>query len=47
MTTLRTPDARFENLPGFPFEAQYVDIDDLRRSKFGSYPILIANSSDR
>ena len=30
MTTLRTPDARFENLPGYDFDAHYVDIDGLR-----------------
>jgi haloalkane dehalogenase len=27
---LRTPDERFFNLPGFPFEPHYVQIDDLR-----------------
>ncbi len=30
MSALRTPDARFENLPDFPFDAHYVDIDGLR-----------------
>ena len=30
MRALRTPDTRFENLPGYDFEAHYVDIDDLR-----------------
>jgi haloalkane dehalogenase len=26
----RTPDSRFEGLPGFPFEPRYVEIDGLR-----------------
>jgi haloalkane dehalogenase len=30
MRALRTPEARFENLPGYDFEAHYVDIDGLR-----------------
>ena len=30
MKTLRTPDRRFENLPGYDFEPHYVDIDGLR-----------------
>ncbi len=30
MSALRTPDARFENLPDYPFDAHYVDIDGLR-----------------
>jgi haloalkane dehalogenase len=30
MTLLRTPDERFANLPGFPFEPHYVDIDGAR-----------------
>lgn len=29
MKTVRTPDERFEGLPGFPFAPHYVDIDDL------------------
>ena len=29
MKTLRTPDERFENLPGYPFEPHYVEVDDL------------------
>jgi haloalkane dehalogenase len=29
MKTLRTPDERFENLPGFPYEPHYATIDDL------------------
>ena len=28
MKLLRTPDARFENLPGFPFEPHYTDVPD-------------------
>ena len=28
--TLRTPDACFENLPGYDFEPNYVDIGGLR-----------------
>ena len=28
MTILRTPDDRFENLPGFPFEPHYCEIRD-------------------
>ena len=27
---VRTPDERFENLPDFPYEARYVEIDGLR-----------------
>ena len=30
MKSLRTPDGRFENLPGYAFSANYVDIDGLR-----------------
>lgn len=30
MTALRTPDERFENLPGYDFEAHYADIGGLR-----------------
>ena len=28
MKALRTPDARFENLPGFPFEPHYTEVPD-------------------
>lgn len=28
---VRTPDACFQNLPGFPYEAKYVEIDGLRQ----------------
>jgi haloalkane dehalogenase len=28
METLRTPDERFADLPGYPFEPHYVDVDD-------------------
>jgi haloalkane dehalogenase len=30
MDVLRTPDERFTNLPGYPFEARYVEVDGLR-----------------
>jgi pimeloyl-ACP methyl ester carboxylesterase len=30
MKALRTPDARFENLPGYDFEPHYLEIDALR-----------------
>jgi haloalkane dehalogenase len=30
MEIFRTPDERFESLPGFPFEPNYVDVDGLR-----------------
>jgi haloalkane dehalogenase len=30
MEIFRTPDERFENLPGFPYEPHYVDVDGLR-----------------
>ncbi|MBV9935158.1 MAG: haloalkane dehalogenase, partial [Actinobacteria bacterium] len=28
MESLRTPDDRFDNLPGFDFEPHYVEVDD-------------------
>ena len=30
MKSLRTPDSRFDNLPGYAFSANYVDVDGLR-----------------
>ncbi len=30
MKLLRTPDERFENLPGFPFEPHYLEVDEIR-----------------
>ncbi len=30
MSVLRTPESRFENLPGYPFTPNYVDIDGMR-----------------
>ena len=30
MNILRTPDSRFENLPGYEFEPNYIDVDGLR-----------------
>jgi haloalkane dehalogenase len=30
MDIIRTPDSRFENLPGFPFTPRYVEIDGMR-----------------
>jgi len=30
MDVFRTPDERFENLPGFPYQPNYVEVDGLR-----------------
>ncbi len=30
MKLLRTPDERFENLPDFPFEPHYIEVDNIR-----------------
>ena len=30
ITSLRTPDERFENLPDFPFAPRYTEVDGLR-----------------
>ena len=30
MQVLRTPDSRFDNLPGYAFSPNYVDIGELR-----------------
>jgi len=30
MNLLRTPDERFENLPDFPFEPHYIEVDKIR-----------------
>ena len=30
MKILRTPEERFENLPGFPYEPHYLEIEDAR-----------------
>jgi len=30
METIRTPEERFEDLPGFPYEGQYVEVDGTR-----------------
>jgi len=30
MEILRTPDERFQNLPGYPFEPHYIEVDGLR-----------------
>ncbi len=30
MKSLRTPDSRFENLPGYKFDPNYIDVDGLR-----------------
>ena len=32
MKLLRTPDERFENLPDFPFEPHYTEVDGIRYS---------------
>jgi len=39
MKALRTPDARFENLPDYPFEPHYVDIDGLRMHYVDEGPV--------
>ena len=36
---VRTPDACFENLPDFPYEAKYVEIDGLRQSYVDEGPV--------
>jgi haloalkane dehalogenase len=46
MHTLRTPDARFANLPEYPFAPQYVDIDGMRMHYVdagspGAAPVLL------
>lgn len=47
MNILRTPDDRFESLPGFPFEPRYVTIDDGLRVHYldegpaGGRPVLL------
>ena len=30
MPIIRTPDERFQNLPGFPFQPHYVEVNGLR-----------------
>ena len=30
MKVLRTPDERFENLPGYPFSPHYVEVTGMR-----------------
>ncbi len=30
MDAFRTPDERFEDLPGYPYEAHYAEVDGLR-----------------
>ncbi|MDX1665419.1 MAG: haloalkane dehalogenase [Candidatus Promineifilaceae bacterium] len=39
MATLRTPDARFQELPDFPYEPHYVQIDGLRVHYLDEAPI--------
>jgi haloalkane dehalogenase len=46
MDTLRTPDERFANLPGYPFAPRYVEVDGLRvhyvdEGPPGAPPILL------
>src|SRR5271170_495536 len=47
MNVLRTPDARFEHLPGYPFAAVYADVGDGLRLHYvdegppGGAPILM------
>ena len=45
---VRTPDDRFENLPNFPYEAKYVEIDGLRQGYVDegppeADPVFVAN----
>ena len=46
MDVLRTPDDRFESLPGYPFEPHYLDVDSLRvhyldEGPVGAAPVLL------
>ena len=43
MKTLRTPDARFEGLPDYPFEPRYTEIDGLRihHVEAGTGPVVL------
>lgn len=46
METLRTPDERFANLPGYPFAPHYVEVDGLRihyvdEGPRGAAPVLL------
>jgi haloalkane dehalogenase len=43
MDVFRTPDERFENLPGYPYEPNYVEVDGLRlhHSDEGSGPTVL------
>jgi hypothetical protein len=36
MKTVRTPDARFENLPGYPFEPHYSEVPNGEGGRCGS-----------
>ena len=45
---VRTPDACFENLPDWPYEPQYVEIDELRQAYVDEIQSLIHfNKLDR
>ena len=43
MNVFRTPDERFENLPGYPYEPNYVEVDGLRQHHLdeGSGPTVL------
>jgi len=43
MNVFRTPDERFENLPGYPYEPHYVEVDGLRMHHIdeGSGPTVL------
>ena len=42
MRVLRTPEARFENLPGYPFRPNYLEVEPGLRMHFGFFPVPLA-----
>jgi haloalkane dehalogenase len=46
MDTTRTPDARFADLPGFPYEPRYSDVDGLRLARVDDgdgHPVVLVH----